>query len=82
MTYSISWALFALALIMIGLWKNQPGARYAGIGLLAVTLVKLFFHDLSTIESIYRIAALIVVAIIALAASFLYQRFFDEEKKT
>jgi uncharacterized membrane protein len=44
--------------------------------------VKLFFHDLSTIESIYRIAALIVVAIIALAASFLYQRFFDEEKKT
>jgi hypothetical protein len=81
MTYSISWALFALGLIMIGLWKSQPGARYAGIGLLAVTLLKLFFHDLAAIESIYRIAALMVVAIIALAASFLYQRFFDQEQK-
>ena len=82
MTYSISWALFALLLIVIGLWKRVGGVRYAGIGLLAVTLLKLFFHDLSAIESIYRIAALIVVAVIALAASFLYQRFFDKENKS
>ncbi len=82
MTYSISWALFALGLIMIGLWKNQAGARYAGIGLLAITLIKLFFHDLASIESIFRIAALIVVAVIALIASFLYQRFFDHEQKS
>lgn len=82
MTYSISWALYALLLIAIGLWKRIGGVRYAGIGLLAVTLLKLFFHDLSAIESIYRIAALIVVAVIALAASFLYQRFFDQEDKS
>lgn len=81
MTCSIAWALFALALIVIGFWKRTGGSRYAGIGLLAVTLLKLFLHDLSAIGSIYRIAALIVVAVIALAASFLYQRFFDEEGK-
>lgn len=82
MTYSIAWALFALLVIALGFWKRTAGARYAGIGLLAVTLLKLFFHDLSAIGSIYRIAALIVVAIIALAASFLYQRFFDQEDKS
>jgi uncharacterized membrane protein len=49
--------------------------RYAGIGLLAVTLLKLFFHDLAQLDSLYRIGALIVVALTALAASFLYQRF-------
>ena len=81
MTYSIAWGLFALGLIVIGLWKNQPGARYAGVGLLVVTLLKLFAHDLASIESVFRIAALIGVALIALAASFLYQRFFDQEKK-
>lgn len=81
MTYSIAWALFALALIAIGISRRIGGARWAGIGLLAVTLAKLFFHDLAAIGSIYRIAALIVVAIIALAASFLYQRFFDQEEK-
>ena len=73
--------MVALGLIVIGLWKNQPGARYAGVGLLVVTLLKLFAHDLASIESVFRIAALIGVALIALAASFLYQRFFDQEKK-
>jgi uncharacterized membrane protein len=45
-----------------------------------VALLKLFFHDLANIESIFRIGALIVVAIIALAASFLYQRFLTDDK--
>ncbi len=80
MTYTIAWALYALVLLMIGIWQRNAPTRYAGIGLLAVALLKLFLHDLANIESIYRIGALIVVAIIALAASFLYQRFLGDDK--
>jgi len=80
MTYSIAWGVFALALILLGFVLNTRGARYAGIGLMAITLLKVFLHDLASLESIYRIAALIGVAVIALAASFLYQRFFDKTK--
>ncbi len=80
MTYTIAWALFALLLLILGIWQRNAPTRYAGIGLLAVALLKLFFHDLANIESIYRIGALIVVALIALAASFLYQRFLTDDK--
>ena len=80
MTLTISWGLFALALLVVGIWKHQPPARYAGIGLLVVTLLKLFLHDLSNIDSVYRIGALIGVALIALVVSFLYQRFLGEKK--
>ena len=80
MTYSIAWALYALVLLMIGIWQRNAPTRYAGIGLLAMTLLKLFVHDLAKIESIYRIGALMVVAVIALAASFLYQRFLTDDK--
>jgi uncharacterized membrane protein len=82
MTYSIAWALFALGLIVIGLVRNAKGARYAGVGLMAFTLAKLFLHDLATIDSVYRVGALIAVAIIALAASFLYQRFSDRTNES
>lgn len=82
MTYSIAWAVFALALIVLGFSLRAKGARYAGVGLLAVTLFKLFFHDLAAIGNVYRIAALIVVAVIALSASFLYQRFYSQEEKS
>lgn len=74
MTYSIAWGLFALALLVIGFWKQAAGARYAGVGLLLVTLAKLFMHDLDRVGSIYRIAAFLAVAVIALGASFLYQK--------
>jgi uncharacterized membrane protein len=81
MCYSIGWGLFALALLITGFKIDSRGVRYAGIALMGITLLKLFFHDLASIDSIYRIGALIVVAIIALAASFLYQRFFDRDSK-
>ncbi len=75
MTYSIAWALFALGLIVIGMRVKQRAARYAGVALLGVTLVKLFLHDLSDLSELYRIGAFVSVALILIAASFIYQRF-------
>jgi uncharacterized membrane protein len=82
MTYSIAWGLFALALLGMGFAMRTPATRYVGIGLLAATLLKLFLHDLASIGSGYRIGALMAVALIALAASFLYQRFRDRIDST
>ena len=80
MTYTISWAVFALIVLVIGIFFRARGARYAGIGLLVLTLLKLFLHDLAHIENIFRIAALLCVGVIAFIASFLYQRFVPAER--
>lgn len=77
MSYSMAWAVFALLLLIIGIHKSLKPVRYASIALLSVTILKLFLHDLSQLEQLYRIAAFIVVAIIAMLASFLYQRFLN-----
>lgn len=77
MTYSIAWALFALALLVAGIAKKQTAARYAAIGLLSVTVLKLFLHDLARLGQLYRIGAFLGVAVIAILASFAYQRFFS-----
>jgi uncharacterized membrane protein len=78
MTYSIAWGLFSLGLLGMGIWKKSKHARFAAIGLLVITLLKVFLHDLAAIENIFRIGALVGVAVIAFIASFLYQRFFDK----
>ncbi|MGH7992270.1 MAG: DUF2339 domain-containing protein, partial [Limisphaerales bacterium] len=54
MTYSIAWALFALGLLVYGILKNLSAGRYAAMGLLCVTLLKLFFHDLARLGQLYR----------------------------
>ena len=80
MTYSIAWALFALGLIVVGMRIKQRAARYAGVALLGLTLAKLFLHDLSDLDELYRIGAFVGVAIILIAASFIYQRFLAPER--
>ncbi len=80
MTYSIAWGLFSLGMLGMGIWKKSKHARFASIGLLVAALLKVFLHDLAAIENIFRIGALIGVAIIAFVASFLYQRFFDRSE--
>ena len=75
MTYTIAWAVFALGLVVAGIWRKLRAARYAGLVLLSVTLLKLFFHDLSRLNQLYRIGALAAVAVVAIFASFLYQKF-------
>jgi hypothetical protein len=76
MTYSIGWALFALILLVVGIWRKLRGARYSAIGLLVVTIIKLFLHDLAQLNELYRIGALVGVSIIVMFASVAYQRFF------
>jgi len=76
MTYSIAWALFALVLLVAGILRTIPASRYAALGLFSVVLLKLFFHDLARLGQLYRIGAFIGVAVIAMLASFAYQRFF------
>lgn len=81
MTYSIAWGLFALGLLIMGIWRGARPARYAAIALLGGTLLKVFLHDLSSLASVFRIGALIGVAVIAFVASFLYQQFFNRSKR-
>lgn len=76
MTYSIAWALFALGLLVYGILKNTSAARYSAMALLCITLLKLFFHDLARLGQLYRIGAFVGVAVIAMLASFAYQKFF------
>ena len=81
MTYSIAWALFSLVLLVTGIAKRARAPRYAGLGLLSVTILKLFFHDLANLDQLYRIGAFVAVAVIAMLASFAYQRFYAASVK-
>jgi uncharacterized membrane protein len=81
MTYSIAWGLFALVLLVIGIVKQVRPSRFAALGLLVVTLLKLFLHDLAHLNQLYRIGAFVGVSVIFIFASFAYQRFYAVSNK-
>jgi uncharacterized membrane protein len=78
MTYSLAWAAFAFILLILGIQRDIAPARYAGLGLLTVTLIKLFLHDLWRLGGLYRIGSLIGLAVVLILVSFIYQRFLSD----
>ncbi|NDA69290.1 MAG: DUF2339 domain-containing protein, partial [Verrucomicrobia bacterium] len=82
--YSLAWAAFAFVVLVIGFKRRVVGARRAGMVLLSVTLLKLFLHDLWRLGDLYRIGALLGLAIVPILVSMIYQKFLatEAERKT
>jgi uncharacterized membrane protein len=72
---SILWGLYALFLIILGIWKKNEQLRIAAIVLFSVTLVKLFFYDLSALTTIAKTIVFVVLGILLLIISFLYNKY-------
>lgn len=72
---SITWALFAVAFLVVGIRRRITALRYCSLALFAVVAVKVFTLDLESLDSFYRIVAFIILGILLLFGSFLYLRF-------
>jgi uncharacterized membrane protein len=74
MMLSASWVLYAALLVVLGMRRKYAPIRYFAIVLFGIALIKVFAVDLETLGGIYRIAGFVVVGLILLVVSFLYQR--------
>ena len=75
LTTSISWALYALILLGVGMAWRSIGLRWVSLGLLLATIAKVFLYDLGELRDLYRVASLLGLAISLILVSLAYQRF-------
>lgn len=71
---SIFWALYATVLILTGMARRAAILRWQALTLFAIVVAKVFFYDLSTLSRFYRIISFLVLGVLLLGVSFLYQR--------
>jgi len=79
-TTSVAWAVYALVLLMIGVKSKSSSLRWLSLGILVLTLGKVFLHDLGELEDLYRVASLVGLAISFIVVSLIYQRFVFQTK--
>jgi uncharacterized membrane protein len=72
---SILWGVYALLLVVIGIWKNKKHLRIEAIALFAITLLKLFFYDMSRLGTIRKTIVFLSLGVLLLVISFLYNKF-------
>ena len=73
-TYSALWMAYGAMLMIVGFWRRSAFVRWLGLLLIAATIVKVFAYDTSQLDRVYRILSFIVLGILLLVISFVYQR--------
>ena len=76
------YAVSSVVAILVGLIKRVKAIRYVGFGLVGLTLYSLFWLVFSFKETLYRIIAFLVIGLIFILVSFVYQSIskrFEQE---
>ena len=71
---SIVWTIYGGALLFAGVWRGNRLLRLLALGLLGLTIFKVFVFDLAALNRFYRIISFVVLGAILLAVSFIYQQ--------
>ncbi|MCF1191574.1 DUF2339 domain-containing protein [Mangrovimonas sp. AS39] len=72
---SILWGVYSLFLIALGIWKRNKPLRIGAIVLFGLTLIKLFFYDISHLDTIAKTIVFVSLGVLLLIISFLYNKF-------
>jgi uncharacterized membrane protein len=72
---SIFWAIFAIACVVVGFRVRAAALRFFGLGLLAVTLLKVVMIDMSQVQAGYRILSFMGLGAVMMTTSVLYGKF-------
>ena len=75
LTRSAAWLVYSLVLFAAGVIRSAPAARYAAIFLFGLSILKIFLRDLSFLDTPYRIVSFLVLGLILLLVSYIYQRY-------
>jgi uncharacterized membrane protein len=73
-TYSALWMAYGAMLMVVGFIRRSAFVRWQALLLIAVTIAKVFIYDVSQLDRGYRIVSFIVLGVLLLAISFVYQR--------
>jgi uncharacterized membrane protein len=72
---SILWGTYALLLIGLGIWKKNKPLRIGAIVLFGATLFKLFFYDISHLDTLSKTIVFVSLGVLLLIISFLYNKY-------
>ena len=83
---TVLWSIISFIVIIYGIRNNYKPMRVSALALFSLTLLKLFIYDISDIPPAGKIIAFILLGVVLLVVSFMYQKIkaivLKEEENT
>ncbi len=73
--YSVVWLLFALALLVGGIWSGRAALRYGALVALLVTVLKVFLYDMADLEGLFKVASFLGLGLCLVGIGYVYRRY-------
>ena len=80
MAFSLWWALWSAAVLVLGFVASRAALRYLALGVFALTLGKVFLVDMQQVRTVYRILSFLGLGVTLLGGALLYNRRFAPPK--
>lgn len=74
-TYSAVWLVLGAFLLLLGTLKSNKALRIASLGVMIVTVGKVFLYDIDELTGLYRVFSFMGLGLSLLALSWFYSRF-------
>lgn len=71
---SLLWTFYAAVALAWGFARETPVVRYGALALFGITVIKVFLVDLAAVSTVYRIVSFLVLGVVLLGVSVLYQK--------
>jgi uncharacterized membrane protein len=72
--YSITWLLFAVAILIVGMARRSVAIRHAAMAVLALSVAKVFVLDMAALTGVLRAASFMGLGVALIGIAYLYQR--------
>ena len=74
LSVSAWWLVFAAVLVIVGFRRALKPVRVAGLAVAGLAVGKVVAYDLSSLDSLYRVGLMFLLALVALSLAYLYYR--------
>ena len=72
--YSTVWLVFGIVVLAVGFFLRSQPARLLALGVIALTIAKVFIFDTASIGGIFRALSVIGLGVVLLGIGWVYQR--------
>jgi hypothetical protein len=78
---TLGWAIYALAVTLIGFAAGERRQRWCGLGILGAAFVRVAVHDFWGFSDAGKVLTFFALTVVCLGLSFLYYKFADRLKE-
>lgn len=73
--YSVVWLLISFGVLAYGILRQSKPLRYAALGVLVITVLKVFLYDMSDLTGLLRVASFLGLGLSLIGIGWVYRAF-------